>query len=371
MGAISNYHDLDIEFPNRDVSIPKRRQPSSTYRNNQDSVISARKNSSISPRKDSSLTPRTRHHGSSSYRNNQEDGSPRSSRKNLKKADTAPPEIEPLTPEEIEKVEQEVILALSLVRRYPLKVVKILEKQLSRFNGNDFYLGPGQILVTREGKRAVKDAIKFLKEQEPISKLSSKNVLGMKLAAEDHVFDNGTTGSQEHEGSDGSKPYERIERYGTWEKNCGECLWYGESKKGLEMVIDLIVDDGVPDRSHRHCIFTPCYKMVGVKIGQHRSMGMMLCIDFAAGFESIKENIHVRLHKGPPPVDTSKIQKLKAPKCSHCKHPIVGAVLKAPQGQFHLKCFNCDTCEANLNGVPFGIVNGLTMCKSCVKNSRG
>jgi hypothetical protein len=50
------------------------------------------------------------------------------------------------------------------------------------------------------------------------------------------------------------------------------------------VVIDLIVDDGVKDRGHRHNIFDPLAKVVGVACGRHDTYGYMCVMDFAGAY---------------------------------------------------------------------------------------
>jgi len=49
-------------------------------------------------------------------------------------------------------------------------------------------------------------------------------------------------------------------------------------------VVTLIVDQGVPNRGHRHNIFCRDFKCAGAACGSHARYGTMCVIDFAGGF---------------------------------------------------------------------------------------
>lgn len=58
---------------------------------------------------------------------------------------------------------------------------------------------------------------------------------------------------------------------------------YG-SANPMKVVIDLIVDDGVPSRGHRTNIFQPRLRVMGGACGPHRRYRIMCTIDYAGGF---------------------------------------------------------------------------------------
>ena len=65
-----------------------------------------------------------------------------------------------------------------------------------------------------------------------------------------HVRDQQKTGQIGHDGSDGSdgsSPWDRMEKAGFKGNKMGENLTYG-SITAIDIVMDLMVDDGVPDR---------------------------------------------------------------------------------------------------------------------------
>jgi len=60
-------------------------------------------------------------------------------------------------------------------------------------------------------------------------------------------------------GVDGSKIYERLNRYGKWMKACGENCWKGNSNDPMDIICDLIIDDGHKNRGHRKNLFSNAF----------------------------------------------------------------------------------------------------------------
>ena len=75
----------------------------------------------------------------------------------------------------------------------------------------------------------------------------------------------------------------RFKKYCTYVSFAENCS-YGYST-GKDIVIALLIDDGVEDRGHRNNILNPAYKNIGAAIGPHKKYGTMCCIDFAYGYQ--------------------------------------------------------------------------------------
>ena len=99
----------------------------------------------------------------------------------------------------------------------------------------------------------------------------------MAKAARDHAADGKKNGIVAHIGSDGSTTIDRIKRYGG--KNGGENIDFG-TKSALEVIIALLVDDGVSSRGHRRNMFAP-NKKVGIATDGHLRFGQHTVIDYS------------------------------------------------------------------------------------------
>ena len=88
----------------------------------------------------------------------------------------------------------------------------------------------------------------------------------MTKAAEDHTKDMGSVGKEGHIGTDGSTFFHRIKRHGKWSGGCSENISYGKMN-GLDVLIHLLIDDGVPGRVHRNNIFAEKFTYMGSNSG--------------------------------------------------------------------------------------------------------
>jgi uncharacterized protein YkwD len=186
----------------------------------------------------------------------------------------------------LSSVEQSVLDEINLARTNPSAYADILAQRRQYFQGNLLNL-PGQIsLLTNEGVAALDEAISVLRSTSPLPALSPSQ--GLSLGAKDHVNDTGPKGIVGHIGTDGSDPTQRVNRYG--QGFAGENIDYGAST-GRDIVIALIVDDGVSSRGHRTNILRSSYQFAGVSVGPHAQYGTMAVIDFADQYKESSPSI--------------------------------------------------------------------------------
>jgi uncharacterized protein YkwD len=178
-------------------------------------------------------------------------------------------------------LEEAVANEINLARSSPKEYLFFLEQFKKDYDGKLLKL-PGETpILTKEGTSAVAEAIRFLRSQKPVSPLSPSK--GMSSGAKDHIRDLGTSGASHHKGSDGSQTWDRVNRYGTWQKIIGENISFGHNK-ARNIVMTLVIDDGVPDRGHRKNIFNSEFSVVGVACGDHPAYRTICVITFAGGY---------------------------------------------------------------------------------------
>ncbi len=173
-----------------------------------------------------------------------------------------------------------VVREMNLARQNPALYASFIEELRGNFRGNLLVL-PGRVpLRTKEGARAVDEATRFLRSASPQSPLIFSP--GMSRAATDHCADQ-AGGGMSHKGRDRSNTADRISRYGTWSGKWGENLSCGRAG-AREIVIALIVDDGLRNRKHRANIFNSSFHYAGAALGSHATYRTICSIEFADGY---------------------------------------------------------------------------------------
>lgn len=140
-------------------------------------------------------------------------------------------------------------------------------------------------LSTQEGPKAWKEAVSVLSSvKETLKPLQWSE--GLSQACYDHIRDQGPQGQSGHTGSDGSSPFDRIDKY-VKSTMSGENLAYSDAETGTDMVLQLLIDDGVPNRGHRTNMLSNDFTHVGISCGCHAYYTEMCC--FAYG-KDVSEN---------------------------------------------------------------------------------
>lgn len=121
-------------------------------------------------------------------------------------------------------------------------------------------------LVYNEGSNIFSEAQNFLRNARPLSPLTLES--GLCKAAQGQSAYCAKVFQPTHSGPSGDQPQQRILQYGRFEgygvqasaENCGMSI----DSNPERWLLDLVIDDGVPNRGHRKNIFDPNYQKIGL-----------------------------------------------------------------------------------------------------------
>lgn len=136
------------------------------------------------------------------------------------------------------------------------------------YEGTHLRLPSGLEITTTEGIEALQECVEELQRSEPLPELIFSQVLSEACAA--HVEDMQTADFCSHIGSAGSTPEIRISAVGEYKEQCGENLVFAMTS-AKEIVYQMLLDDGTPERGHRANLLNADFHFVGVALGRHPS----------------------------------------------------------------------------------------------------
>jgi uncharacterized protein YkwD len=177
--------------------------------------------------------------------------------------------------------EQVLLNEINIARANPSAYIAYLEQYRKYYKDKVVNFPDGYTQPTNEGVTALNDAITFLRTVKPLPPYQLRT--GMISGAKIHLDDMLKTHSSGHRGSDGSKPEDRLNRFGMWDISVGENIVY-ESRLARNDLIGMIIDDGVSNRGHRRNIFSPQHTVVGIAGGQFEPGKTMYVLTFAGKF---------------------------------------------------------------------------------------
>ena len=171
-----------------------------------------------------------------------------------------------------------VVREMNLARQNPALYASYLEEMRGQFNGN-MLVRPGRIpFRTEEGVKAVDEAIRYLRSASPRPTLAFSP--GMSRAAADHCAAQAGGGMSHNAGGNTGS---RISRYGSFSGSWGENISCGR-QSAREIVIALIIDDGLRSRKHRDNIFSTNFSVAGAATGPHAQYRTIASMAFAGGY---------------------------------------------------------------------------------------
>ncbi len=180
--------------------------------------------------------------------------------------------------------EKNMVLAHNLVRFDPKRFAQLYVSEYSSyFDDLEFrYPSLRSVLLTTEGLIPLKELYRELMKTKPMELLYPSK--GLSKAAQlhmDYLIEHNKRG---HDGQGGLAA--RIERFGEWDYIIGENISYGNFS-AHDALLYLLIDDDVPDRSHRTIIIDPMFKFIGVAKGEHPSFSReySYVLNYANGFK--------------------------------------------------------------------------------------
>ena len=176
--------------------------------------------------------------------------------------------------------DESVLAELNVVRCDPKAYAAHLEPRLARFEDKVYTIPGKPVMVTVEGAAAVEDCIACLKSTAPLPPLERVSP-GLSAAAQEHANDLARSGGSGHDGSDGSSPFDRMNRHGKWSGGAAENICCGKGT-ARDHCVQLLIDDGVSSRGHRMNILNKDFKVLGVAYGPHDEVQVTT---FASAYE--------------------------------------------------------------------------------------
>lgn len=180
-----------------------------------------------------------------------------------------------------------LLVEINLARSQPHIYVNRLRQFRDTFQGKQCRLsGCSAAVQTREGTAAVDEAIRYMLSRKALSPLTGSQ--GLAAAASELVMSQGRTGAVGHANNRHEKVGRRIERYGLWKRRVAENIVYSPADP-RGMVMQLIIDDGVPGRGHRDNLFSHSFRKVGISCGPHPVFENVCVMDFADDFREYSQ----------------------------------------------------------------------------------
>ena len=188
-----------------------------------------------------------------------------------------------LSDAQLATLSEELIAETNKMRANPAAYAEKLAALREYYDGNLIKVPGRPAVQVIEGVSALDEAIAVLRGSEPLGALAFSP--GMSFGANDHAQDIGGKGITGHYGSDGSDPFARMNRYGQWSKSAGENISYGQATIAEWHLINLLVDDNVPDRGHRAALLEPNYQAMGAACQPHAGYRIVCVMNYASDYQ--------------------------------------------------------------------------------------
>lgn len=179
--------------------------------------------------------------------------------------------------------EKNIILEINKIRHDPARYAQeSMTWMASFYNAKKELKIPGRdAFKTEEGIAAFNDCISEMKKAKPADPLYPSR--GMTKACRLLIYDQELTGKVGHISSGKANPYERLLNFGKFIGKSDENVFYGDSE-AHNVIIMMMINDGMKSRDYRHNILDPDFKLVGIDTGKHKTLGEICVINFASTF---------------------------------------------------------------------------------------
>ena len=171
---------------------------------------------------------------------------------------------------------------LNKLRQNPKSYIPLIEAQMKTIKKNNVLKKKDSDLQiqTLEGKAAYENAISFLQAQKEVNPLTKE--IKLSYAAQDLAKDIGERGVVTHQDKYGHYVSDRIEKYCEWDYCANEVIEVS-SKNVADILISLLVDDGIRDKLNRRALFQNVYNYVGIACEPHTEYDIVTVLVFAGG----------------------------------------------------------------------------------------
>jgi len=231
----------------------------------------------------------------------------------------------------LDQIKKEVIIETNRIRTNPKAYIPILERYLENFDDNVLTRPDrNECIETQEGPKAFKEAIEFLKIQKPINEIEFDEEASKVADEYAKILSNS---GEDEQGQDESHIEARVEKYLDYDYAISENIDFGGST-GIEVIVNLLVDDGVKLRTHRDNLFSNKFQYYGVAVASHPEYDFCTVIDYFGDILSYKDKEKDKIFqekKSKKKAKSSKINfpltKKGLPNLSNKKSPLYNTIL--------------------------------------------
>ena len=199
-------------------------------------------------------------------------------------AESNPPEVQ--NEIDYQQLAEEIFKEHNKLRKDPKSYIEKLTKSENYYK-DKIFRHPNEIPIeTYEGSQGIRNAIEFLKKQNPVKELTYSESLSK--SALDHANDIGKQGTHNHEGTNGSLLSDRIEKYTEWDGAIAESLQFCY-KNPENIIMSLIIDDGSNEKHQRENLFSEEFQYIGIGCAKHKTFKLCTVFNYAKNLYPIGE----------------------------------------------------------------------------------